>query len=314
MTTRTDTAGPAGGVSRPLRRAARGWREVVLARVRGRGRRGRRGGSRKTPVAQFALSSIALLVLVAAIGAVALKHLATGEALSDARSVTVAFSRSVLRQQVTPAAINGDPRALAALDHAVHENVLGRPIVRVKVWTPEGRIVYSDAHQLIGKRFPLPEDLHEALADNAVRADLSDLSRPENRYERGRGRLVEVYLPLRLAGGRLVMVEAYHPAQAIDAASRRIWHTFLPMLLGLLLALAAAQLPLVWSHARRSRSPSMRCSPSGGASRPSSTTGSCRTSRAQRTSCTRPRRCRPGRRRASCARRSGAARRSAAPR
>ena len=42
-------------------------------------------------------------------------------------------------------------------------------------------------------------------------------------------------------------------ARSASRASRRVWHTFLPMLLGLLLALAAAQLPLVWSHARRAR-------------------------------------------------------------
>jgi two-component system, NarL family, sensor kinase len=209
--------------------------------------------SRRGAVSQFAMSSAALLVVVAVIGALALKHLATGEALSDAKSVTVAVSHSVLRQQVTPGVLNGDPAALAALDRTVHESVLGRPIVRVKVWTPHGRIVYSDAHALIGHTFALPDDLREAMADRAVRADVSDLSRPENRLERGEGRLVEVYLPLRLENGGLVMVEAYHPAGQIDAASHRIWRTFLPMLLGLLLALAAAQIPLVWTQARRAR-------------------------------------------------------------
>jgi signal transduction histidine kinase len=213
----------------------------------------RRGPARHAALTQFALSSLALLVLVAAIGAVTLKHLATNEALSDARSVTVAVSQGVLRREVTPGVLRGDPAALAELDRTVHETVLGNPIVRVKVWTPEGRIVYSDAHALIGRRFPLPQDLRAALADDAVRADVSDLSRPENRLERGNGRLVEVYLPLRLASGRLVLVEAYHPAGQIDAASHRIWRTFLPMLLGLLLALAAAQLPLVWSQSRRAR-------------------------------------------------------------
>jgi len=213
----------------------------------------RRGPARHAALTQFALSSLALLVLVAAIGAVTLKHLATNEALSDARSVTVAVSQGVLRREVTPGVLRGDPAALAELDRTVHETVLGNPIVRVKVWTPEGRIAYSDAHALIGRRFPLPQDLRAALADDAVRADVSDLSRPENRLERGNGRLVEVYLPLRLASGRLVLVEAYHPAGQIDAASHRIWRTFLPMLLGLLLALAAAQLPLVWSQSRGAR-------------------------------------------------------------
>ena len=213
----------------------------------------RRAVRRHRTIAQFALSSAALLVLVAAIGAVTLKHLATGEALSDARLVTVAVSHGVIEREVTPGVLHGERSSLARLDRTVHEAILGRPIVRVKVWTPEGRIVYSDAHALIGQRFELPDDMLEALAEGAVRADVSDLSRPENRLERGEGKLVEVYLPLRLASGRMVMVEAYHPAGQIDAASRRIWRTFLPMLLGLLLALAAAQLPLVWSQARRAR-------------------------------------------------------------
>jgi two-component system NarL family sensor kinase len=213
----------------------------------------RRSARRHRTVAQFALSSAALLVLVATIGAVTLKHLATGEALSDARLVTVAVSHGVLEREVTPGVLRGEPASLARLDRTVHEAILGRPIVRVKVWTPEGRVVYSDAHGLIGQRFSLPDDMREALEEGAVRADVSDLSRPENRLERGEGKLVEVYLPLRLPSGRLVMVEAYHPAGQIDAASRRIWRTFLPMFLGLLLALAAAQLPLVWSQARRAR-------------------------------------------------------------
>jgi two-component system, NarL family, sensor kinase len=205
------------------------------------------------PIVQFALSSVALLVLVAAIGAVTLRHLATAEALRDARSVTVAFSRGMLRNAVTPGVLRGDKAALAALDRRVHETVLGHPIVRLKVWSPSGRIVYSDARGLIGRRFPLPADLRGSMDDNAVRADVSDLSRPENRFERGRGRLVEVYLPLRLAGGQLVMVEAYHPAGEIDAASSRTWRVFLPMILGLLVALAAVQLPLVWTQSRRAR-------------------------------------------------------------
>jgi two-component system, NarL family, sensor kinase len=223
------------------------------ARRRMTRRRPARGPARRAAVAQFALSSLALLVLVAAIGAVTLRHLATNEALSDARAVTVAFSHGVLRREVTPGVLDGDPAALAELDRTVRETVLGRPIVRVKVWTPQGEIVYSDARALIGRRYPLPRDLRGALADDAVRADVSDLSRPENRLERGDGRLVEVYLPLRLVSGRRVLVEAYHPAGQIDAASHRIWRTFLPMLLALLVALAAAQLPLAWSQSRRAR-------------------------------------------------------------
>jgi signal transduction histidine kinase len=226
------------------------------------GRRPIRGGrppARERPsgpnvaLVQFFLSSVALLIVVGTIGAIVLRQVATGEALHDARSVTVAFGRGVLSNQVTPDVLRGDPAAVAALDRAVRDRVLGNQIVRIKVWTPDGRIVYSDATELIGRRFALPEDLRAAHNDNAVRADVTDLSRPENSFERGRGRLVEVYLPLRVASGARVLVEAYHPAGNIDAASTRIWKEFLPVLFALLLALAAVQLPLAWSHTRRRR-------------------------------------------------------------
>jgi signal transduction histidine kinase len=214
---------------------------------------GARAFARRAALVQFVVSSAVLLVVVATIGAVLLKRVATGEALQDARAVTVAYSEGVLREHITPSVLDGDPAALRRLDRAVRERVLGRPIVRLKIWSPDGRIVYSDATPLIGRRFPLPGDLREALADDAVRADVSDLSLPENRLERGRGRLVEVYLPLRVGGGRRVMVETYHPAGSIDAASRRIWRTILPVPVALLIALAAAQLPLGWYHTRRAR-------------------------------------------------------------
>jgi signal transduction histidine kinase len=203
-------------------------------------------------LAQFALCGLALLVVIGTIGAVALRHLATEEATRDARELTVALSRGVIRDKVTPDVLRGDRAALHALDRAVRDRVLG-PIVRIKVWTTSGRIAYSDARPLVGRTFVLPADLREALADDAVRAEVSDLKAPENRLERNRGRLVEVYVPLRIRGGERVLVEAYHPASTIAAGAHRIWRTFLPVLVALLVALALAQLPLAWFLARKVR-------------------------------------------------------------
>jgi signal transduction histidine kinase len=202
---------------------------------------------------QFAVCSIALLVVAGTIGAVVLRHVATNEALRDARTLTVALSRAVIRDRMTPAVLGGDRAALASLDRVMRERVLGDPIIRIKIWTPDGRIVYSDASALIGRRFALPGDLREALEAGAAAAAVSDLSRPENRLERSRGRLVEVYLPLRGPGGDQVLVEAYHPARNIASAGHRIWRSLLPVLLAVLAALAVAQMPLAWFLARRVR-------------------------------------------------------------
>jgi hypothetical protein len=91
--------------------------------------------ARRAALVQVAVSSVVLLAVVATIGAVLLKRVATGEALQDARAVTVAFSEGVLREHITPAVLDGDPRALRELDGAVRARVLGRPIVRLKVWS-----------------------------------------------------------------------------------------------------------------------------------------------------------------------------------
>ncbi len=58
----------------------------------------------------------------------------------------------------------GRPAALAELDRTVQERVLSEDIVRVKIWTPDGRIVYSDEPRLIGRRFTLGADEREALS------------------------------------------------------------------------------------------------------------------------------------------------------
>jgi signal transduction histidine kinase len=203
--------------------------------------------------AQFVLSSLAVIAVVATVGGVALRHVATGEAVDDARSATAALSDRVLRHAVTPAAVDGDPGAIAALDRVVRQQVLRRSLVRLKLWRPDGTVFYSDARALIGRRFALPPDLRRVLATPGVRAEVSDLSRPENRYERGHGRLLEVYLPLRVAGGRTVLVETYRTAASIDAATHRIWRAFAPVVLLIVVALAIAQIPLAVLLAARVR-------------------------------------------------------------
>jgi two-component system NarL family sensor kinase len=173
----------------------------------------RRWSARRLALLQFVLSSVALLVVVATIGAIALRQVATGEALHDARSVTVAFGLGVLREQITPGVLRGDAAALDGVDRAVRERMLGKPIVRLKVWTPRGRIVYSDARALIDRTFALSKEMRAALGHDGVRAEVSNLSLPEKRFERRFGRLVEVYLPLRLAGGERVLVEGLPPGR-----------------------------------------------------------------------------------------------------
>jgi two-component system, NarL family, sensor kinase len=242
-------------------------RSSVAGRFRRDGARGdqRRGpapgGRRRVPTVsprgrariQFVLASVAALVVVGAITAVALRHVATQQALGDARATTAAFARGVIAPALTADALRGDPAALARLDLVVRRRVLHEPIVRVKVWQRDGRIAYSDVKSLVGTRVRDAETVRAAFGSPDGHSRVTDLSQAENHFERFDDRLGEVYLPVRSAAGELVVFETYQRADTIDAAGRRLWGAVLPVLLLGLLALLATQVPLAIFHTRRAR-------------------------------------------------------------
>jgi signal transduction histidine kinase len=193
------------------------------------------------------------VVVVATLGVVALRREAENESLRDAGELASAVGRGVIQSQLTAAVVRGDPAALGRLDKAVRGRVLSGLIVRVKIWTPQGRILYSDNRRLTGRVYPPDADLQEAFESGRVQVELSDLKGPENVFERPLGRLVEVYLPLRGPNGERLVAETYQRADRIGAARHRILQAFTPVLLVALLALALAQAPLGWWLTRSQR-------------------------------------------------------------
>jgi two-component system NarL family sensor kinase len=176
---------------------------------------------------------------------------ATAEAINDAETVTQIDAHGIVQPLLTPALIAGSPVAIAALDKAVTGGVLGSRVVRVKIWTDGGRIVYSDEHALIGETFTLGDDEEEALDSGKTDSEVSDLSKPENRFERSFGSLVEVYLPLKATNGTDLLFETYQLETALQADQARVWNGIFPALgagLGLLFLLL---IPLSWRLARR---------------------------------------------------------------
>lgn len=140
-----------------------------------------------------------------------------------------------------------------AVDHVVRHGVLDQSLVRVKIWRADGTIVYSDQPRLIGSRYQLDAENIESLRSGLINAAVSDLSQPENRYERTYGKLLEVYLPVRAPDGSRLLFEAYFRYAAVSASGRRIWSSFAPVTVGALVVLALVQIPLAWSLARRLR-------------------------------------------------------------
>jgi len=216
-------------------------------RVRSR----RRLSSIPATVAAFAALGLAAVAIVAVVAGVAIRRITDGEALREARQLTRMAALSAVVPDLTDRILAGDPPAQERLDRAVRARVLRRPVVRVKLWTPEGRIVYSDERELVGRRFPLDDVARRAARRGVVEADVSDAGAPENAFDRGLGKLLEVYLPVHTPDGHRLLYEEYLGYGAIADSSRRQWLALLPAFGGALLVLALAQVPLAWWLARR---------------------------------------------------------------
>jgi two-component system NarL family sensor kinase len=209
-------------------------------------------GSVARAVLTFALLGLLVLVLVGVTGVLVLRRLATQQAISQARDFT-AFAASVVERRLDDGLLTGDAEASLAVATVVTA-VLDDPVVRVKIWTADGQIVYSDESDLIGERYELGEDELEAIEqEGGVTAEVSDLSRPENRFERRYGDLVEVYTSIETPGGERLLFETYQRSSSIEASEGDLLATFAPVLVVALLAFAAIEIPLAWVLARRVR-------------------------------------------------------------
>jgi two-component system, NarL family, sensor kinase len=202
-------------------------------------------------VAQFALSGIAALVLLGFAGVYLLRHTGETEAIRNAKQVTAVAGHGIVEPNITAGLARGEPAAIARLDRVVHRNVLDDRVVRVKIWRADGRILYSDVHKLIGTTYPSGAEERRVLQDGGIDADVSDVNKPENRFERGYGKLLEVYMAISDPSGRPLMFETYERYSSIAASGRKLWVAFAPAILGTLALLWLVQLPLAWRAARR---------------------------------------------------------------
>lgn len=198
---------------------------------------------------------VGVVVVVAAIigagGFLVLSQETIAEAQRSAEAIARVQGLGVVQPELTDPLLLGDPEALAKLDGVIRARVLDARTVRVKIWDSTGRIVYSDEPRLIGQTFPLGTNETDAIRSNVVNSEVSDLSRPENRYERSFGQLLEVYLPLKDASGDNLLFETYQEYASVQAEQNRMMLEFGRVLvIGLLLLLVLA-VPLAWSMARR---------------------------------------------------------------
>jgi two-component system NarL family sensor kinase len=195
-------------------------------------------------VTRFVAANLIGIVLLLTGSVWASRQAAKDEALTDARHTTDLIATLLVEPHVDDDLVDGDPEAIARLDAVLRDRVAAAGLVRVKVWSPDGRILYSDEPRLIGETYDLGADDQEALEDGVTRAELSDLSRPENRYERSNGQLLEVYRKIATPSGTPMLFETYTSYAQATALQAAIWSRFAPISVSVLLLLLVLQIPL----------------------------------------------------------------------
>lgn len=169
-----------------------------------------RGPAHETTRRLIAGSLGALLILVVA-GYFIGSELAERQVLTDARRFSALLANGVVGPRLTPGLLAGDPRAVAELDSVVRHRLMPRTSLRrVKVWSSEGRILYSDDRREIGRVFALTDTQRQILRTGGALAEVSDLTRDEDVLERRlEPQLLETYTAVRSDDGEPVLFETY---------------------------------------------------------------------------------------------------------
>ncbi|MFN8515732.1 MAG: sensor histidine kinase [Chloroflexia bacterium] len=167
--------------------------------------------------------------------------------LANAAGVTSLYVDSVISphlQVLAGSRTLGDGE-VAALDQLVNETTLKNQVVTIKVWSVDGRILYSPDHALIGQQFDVEEDLGRAAGGEVV-AEVSNQDDPSNAQEHlPWSRLLAVYAPVRDdRNGSIIAVTEFYQlpdrlTEATAAAQRRSWAIVAVLTLATYLGLAS---------------------------------------------------------------------------
>ncbi|MEN9645743.1 MAG: Sensor histidine kinase LiaS [Actinomycetota bacterium] len=179
---------------------------------------------------------------------------AESEALREAADAGEVTARVALAPFLVPELLEQDPAALADLDAA--SDTLNRTVQmsRLKIWSEQSVVLWSDDPELIGQVYPLGAEETELFETLGATAEVSDLSKDENALEvaQGQTKAVEVYFGAAMTeGNHRVLVEVYFPYDLVTDRAHSLRQRFMPLLILGLGLLTLAQVPLALLLARR---------------------------------------------------------------
>lgn len=205
----------------------------------------------RTAVVKFLLMGVLTLVLVALPVTFWVRAEAEDHALHEAILVTQRLADHTAGPHMTDALLGGDPAAVSELDQQLGPWLDKEGVLRIKIWDPNGKIMFSDQRSLIGQVFELRAPERKLLADGDATAALGHQQEFENQFESADGELVEVYVRFMAVNGTPLIFEAYYDDEPLRDEQNEVLFGMVPPLLLSLFALQLAQLPTAVRLARK---------------------------------------------------------------
>ncbi|MDX6561104.1 MAG: two-component system, NarL family, sensor kinase [Gaiellales bacterium] len=199
---------------------------------------------------RFFLGSAAAIAVALVGGYFALRSVAIDQAKRDTRT-KAQQSAQLVESALVDGLVTGDPAALAAVDDLVVAHVLSSSVVRVKIWSAAGHVLYSDNAAEIGGHYALDQHQLRLLREGGAAVEVTNLARPENALDRAEGDLIESYTRVRTPSGTPLLFEIYERFDSVTASARRLLRALAPPILGAIALIVLVQAPLAWSLTRR---------------------------------------------------------------
>jgi signal transduction histidine kinase len=208
---------------------------------------------------RFAAASLVAFLLIGGVVTVAMVRVVRQRAEEHAEFHATYVVDAVLAPSLRNVPLNAPLTGtdLERIDRLVRDRILsdGRT-VRVKIWSPDGTVLYSDNGSLIGQTFPEESGELRDTMQGEVQNGISDLQARENVGERGiADKLFQTYLPLRTSpqGAPVAVAEIYQDYSAIQGEIDALGRVLVVTFAGGLVVLYALLLPIAFRAARSLR-------------------------------------------------------------
>ncbi len=171
-----------------------------------------------------ALTVVALVTVVSG----RLTDAAVASSVEADRSLVGAFTTTVIEpSELRPAGV--DPSRVSAIETKI-AGLIDRTsgIVHIKVWAPDGTVLYSERPELRGQNLGLDEDITDAIEGNTVSSTIEPADRGEAATSDlpSGTKVLEEYIPIRIDGSVPAVFEIYRNAApilaAVDATGRDV--------------------------------------------------------------------------------------------